>query len=92
LATPPGRKLLPPYETKDDLLNILIPYFNAGFENNEFCIRIVFWAAWWRRKWSCAHLSGVKRRAAEIFDVAGSHRSGIAPGDARIRKFRKHRS
>ena len=28
------------YETKHDLLDILIPYFKAGLENNEYCIWI----------------------------------------------------
>jgi len=26
------------YKTKDDLINILLPYFKAGLENNEFCM------------------------------------------------------
>ncbi|MDD5575000.1 MAG: MEDS domain-containing protein [Candidatus Omnitrophica bacterium] len=26
------------YETKEDLLDILVPYFKAGLENNEFCM------------------------------------------------------
>ncbi len=30
------------YETKDDLLDILIPYFKTGLENNEFCMWVVF--------------------------------------------------
>jgi PAS domain S-box-containing protein len=29
------------YETKDDLLELLIPFFKAGLENNEYCIWIV---------------------------------------------------
>jgi len=29
------------YEAKSDLLEILVPYFKAGLENNEFCIWIV---------------------------------------------------
>jgi len=29
------------YETKQDLLDILIPYFKTGLENNEFCLWIV---------------------------------------------------
>jgi len=29
------------YETPKDLLDILIPYFKAGLENNEFCMWIV---------------------------------------------------
>jgi signal transduction histidine kinase len=30
------------YETKEDLLDILIPYFKTGLENNEFCMWIIF--------------------------------------------------
>jgi signal transduction histidine kinase/ActR/RegA family two-component response regulator len=30
------------YETREDLLDILIPYFRAGLENNEFCTWVVF--------------------------------------------------
>src|SRR5665647_1291744 len=26
------------YQTKEDLTGILVPYFKAGLENNEFCI------------------------------------------------------
>ena len=26
------------YETKVDLLDILVPYFKAGLEDNEFCV------------------------------------------------------
>lgn len=26
------------YKTKDDLLDVLVPYFRAGLENNEFCV------------------------------------------------------
>ncbi len=29
------------YETKQDLLDIVIPYFKIGLENNEFCLWIV---------------------------------------------------
>ena len=28
------------YQTKEDLMDILIPYFKAGLENNEFCLWI----------------------------------------------------
>jgi signal transduction histidine kinase len=30
------------YETKDDLLDILVPYFKTGLEEKEFCIWVVF--------------------------------------------------
>jgi hypothetical protein len=26
------------YETHEDLISILVPYFKAGLENNEFCM------------------------------------------------------
>jgi len=26
------------YQTKQDLIDILVPYFKAGLENNEFCM------------------------------------------------------
>jgi signal transduction histidine kinase len=29
------------YETKQDLLDILIPYFKTGLENNEFCLWVI---------------------------------------------------
>ena len=29
------------YETKEDLLDILIPYFHTGLENNELCVWVV---------------------------------------------------
>jgi PAS domain S-box-containing protein len=29
------------YETKQDLLDILVPYFKVGLENNEFCLWII---------------------------------------------------
>jgi hypothetical protein len=30
------------YQTRQDLLDILIPYFITGLQNNEFCIWIVY--------------------------------------------------
>jgi PAS domain S-box-containing protein len=38
---PWGTHLCHFYETKEDLLDILIPYFSAGLENNEFCMWVV---------------------------------------------------
>ena len=29
------------YETKQDLLDILVPYFKAGLEDNEFCLWVI---------------------------------------------------
>ena len=41
-AMPWGTHFCHFYETKDDLVDILIPYFRAGLEANEFCLWIVF--------------------------------------------------
>ncbi|HLH56689.1 MAG TPA: MEDS domain-containing protein, partial [Verrucomicrobiae bacterium] len=30
------------YETEEDLLQILVPYFKAGLESKELCVWIVF--------------------------------------------------
>jgi PAS domain S-box-containing protein len=38
---PWGTHLCHFYETKEDLLDILLPYFKAGLENNEYCLWIV---------------------------------------------------
>ena len=37
-AVPWGTHLCLFYEDKQDLLDILVPYFKAGLENNEFCM------------------------------------------------------
>ncbi len=29
------------YQTKEDLIDILVPYFKAGLENNEFCMWVI---------------------------------------------------
>jgi DNA repair protein RadC len=39
-ALPWGKHLCYFYNTKQDLIDILVPYFKAGLENNEFCIWI----------------------------------------------------
>jgi len=41
-AMPWGTHFCHFYESKDDLVDILIPYFRAGLEANEFCIWILF--------------------------------------------------
>ena len=38
--TPSKRHTVVFYNSKDELLDILVPYFKAGLENNEFCIWI----------------------------------------------------
>ena len=37
---PWGTHLCEFYQTKEDLIDILVPYFKAGLENNEFCMWI----------------------------------------------------
>ena len=38
---PWGTHLCHFYEAKEDLLDTLIPYFQKGLENNEFCVWVV---------------------------------------------------
>ena len=38
---PWGTHLCHFYETKDDLLEVLVPYFKAGLEANEACLWII---------------------------------------------------
>ncbi|MFC1613101.1 MEDS domain-containing protein [Patescibacteria group bacterium] len=38
---PWGAHLCQFYQTKEDLLDILVPYFKTGLENNEFCMWVV---------------------------------------------------
>jgi len=38
---PWGTHLCSFYQTKQDLLNMIIPYFKAGLESNEFCVWVV---------------------------------------------------
>jgi len=38
--TPWGTHFCQFYETKEDLIDILVPYFRSGLENNEFCMLI----------------------------------------------------
>jgi len=35
---PWGTHLCLLYQTKKDLIDVLVPYFKAGLENNEFCM------------------------------------------------------
>ncbi len=37
-AAPWGAHFCQFYDSKEDLLDILVPYFKAGLENNEFCM------------------------------------------------------
>lgn len=35
-----GTHLCQFYQTRDDLVDVLVPYFKTGLENNEFCMWI----------------------------------------------------
>jgi hypothetical protein len=37
-SLPWGTHLCQFYETKQDLLDVLVPYFKAGLHNNEMCV------------------------------------------------------
>src|SRR3954462_7800228 len=40
-ALPWGSHICQFYETKEDLLDILVPFFKAGLESNEYCFWVV---------------------------------------------------
>ncbi len=69
---PWGTHLCHFYETKQDLLDILIPYFTAGLEHNEFCMWV-----------TCAPLSAEEARHALRQAVPGADRH-LAAGDIEI--------
>jgi PAS domain S-box-containing protein len=69
---PWGTHLCHFYETKQDLLDILIPYFKAGLEHNEFCIWV-----------TCGPLSTEEARHALRQAVPGADRH-LAAGDIEI--------
>src|ERR1700749_4108073 len=50
------------YETRQDLLDILIPYFSAGLEAREFCV------------WVVAEFPGEEARDALRRDIPGADR------------------
>ncbi len=60
------------YETKQDLLDILIPYFKAGLEHNEFCVWVI-----------CEPLSEGEARSSLRHAVSGADRH-LAAGDIEI--------
>jgi PAS domain S-box-containing protein len=41
-AVPWGTHLCQLYQTKGDLIDVLVPYFEAGLKNNEFCLWVTF--------------------------------------------------
>jgi PAS domain S-box-containing protein len=51
------------YQTKEELINILVPYFKAGLENNEFCIWIT------SKYFSVEETKEILKRAIPNFEV-----------------------
>ena len=57
------------YQTKRDLMDILVPYFKAGLENNEFCIWVT------SQPLDVEEAKEALRRAVPDIDVYYSHLS-----------------
>ena len=57
---PWGTHLCQFYQTKEDLIDILVPYFKAGLENNEFCM------------WITSEPLGVKEAKASLIKAVGN--------------------
>lgn len=63
------------YETKEDLLDALVPYFKAGLESGEFCL----WAAY--RPLTAEEVKRAMRRSVPGFDrYLDNHSIEILPG------------
>lgn len=59
---PQGLHLCQFYQSKEDLIDILVPFFKAGLENNEFCMWIT------AEPLSAQEAKAVIRRAVPGFD------------------------
>jgi MEDS: MEthanogen/methylotroph, DcmR Sensory domain len=57
------------YETKEDLLDTLVPYFKAGLESGEFCV----WAAY--KPLTVGELKRALRRSVTDFDSYSNNNS-----------------
>jgi len=51
------------YQTKEDLMDILLPYFRAGLENNEFCVWVT------AEPLDAEEVKGALRRTVPDFDT-----------------------
>jgi len=60
------------YKTPEDLIDILVPYFNAGLENNEFCM------------WITAEPLTAKKAKASLKKVVGNLDDSIEKGQIEI--------
>jgi len=67
-----GTHLCQFYQTKDDLIDILVPYFKAGLENNEFCM------------WVTSEPLGVKEAKASLGKAVRDLDDYIAKGQLKI--------
>ncbi len=74
-AVPWGRHFCLFYQTKTDLLDILVPYFKAGLENNEFCM------------WITAGIPGVDEARAAMEQAMPDFDDRLASGQIEIRPY-----
>ena len=74
-AVPWGSHFCLFYQTKTDLLDILVPYFKAGLENNEFCM------------WITAGLPGVDEAKAAMERVMPDFGDRLTSGQMEIRPY-----
>jgi PAS domain S-box-containing protein len=71
-AAPWGTHLCQFYETKEDLIDTLVPYFKAGLENNEFCM------------WVTAEPLGVEDAKAALWEAVKNLDDYIDKGQIEI--------
>jgi hypothetical protein len=71
-GAPWGTHLCQFYETKEDLIDTLVPYFKAGLENNEFCM------------WVTAEPLGVEDAKAALWEAVKNLDDYIDKGQIEI--------
>jgi PAS domain S-box-containing protein len=65
------------YQTKDDLIDILVPYLKAGLENNEFCM------------WITSEPLGVNEAKASLYNAVRDLDDYISKGQIEILDYRE---
>ena len=71
------------YRTRDDLIDVLVPYFEAGLRNNEFCMCIT------SEPFNAEEVRGLMSDAIPDFDeYLRKGQIEIIPSDRMVRKRR----
>ena len=70
------------YETKEDLLDILVPYFKVGLENNEFCLWVISSSELLTVEEATSALRKARTRCKRVFVGSKNRARGLKSRDA----------